>query len=74
MKGAAFILLGIQTGTSVSWDTLERAWQWPISIVFLTLTMIAVTWIGYVITTSKKAGWDARPPFLQACPGPWRWY
>lgn len=68
LKVAAFILLGIQTGTSVSWDTLERAWQWPISIAFLTLTMIAVTWVGYVFYV-KKAGWDRATAFFASLPG-----
>lgn len=68
LKVTAFILLGIQTGTSVSWNTLERAWQWPISIVFLTLTMIAVTWVGYVFYV-KKAGWDRATAFFASLPG-----
>lgn len=68
LKVTAFILLGIQTGTSVNWDTLERAWQWPISIAFLTITMIAVTWIGYVFYV-KKAGWDRATAFFASLPG-----
>lgn len=68
LKAAAFILLGIQTGTSVSWDTLERAWQWPISIAFMTLTMVAVTWAGYVFYVTK-ARWDRSTAFFASLPG-----
>lgn len=68
LKAAAFILLGIQTGTSVGWDTLERAWQWPISIAFMTLTMVAVTWAGYVFYVAK-AHWDRSTAFFASLPG-----
>lgn len=68
LKVAAFILLGIQTGTSVSWDTLERAWQWPISLAFMTLTMVAVTWAGYIFYI-KKARWDRSTAFFASLPG-----
>jgi hypothetical protein len=68
LKAAAFILLGIQTGTSVSWDTLERAWQWPISIAFMSLTMIALTWAGYVFYI-KQARWDRSTAFFASLPG-----
>jgi len=46
LRAAAFIFLGIQTGTSVTRETVERAAQWPLSIGFLCLTVIAVTWAG----------------------------
>ncbi len=46
LRAAAFILLGIQTGTSVTRDTVERAAQWPLSVAILGLTVIAVTWAG----------------------------
>ena len=32
LRACAFVLLGIQTGTAVSWETVERAVQWPLSI------------------------------------------
>ncbi|MBL8905260.1 MAG: AbrB family transcriptional regulator [Rhizobiales bacterium] len=68
LKAAAFILLGIQTGTSVSWETLARAWQWPISIAFMSVAMIGVTWAGYVYYT-KRAGWDRATAFFASLPG-----
>jgi len=68
LKVTAFVLLGIQTGTSVSWDTLERACQWPISIAFMTLTMLAVTGAGYVFYV-KRARWDRATAFFASLPG-----
>jgi len=68
LKVTAFILLGIQTGTSVNWETLERAWQWPISIAFLTVTMIVVTWAGYAYYV-RKAKWDRATAFFASLPG-----
>lgn len=35
LRTAAFILLGVQTGTSVNADTLESAARWPLSILCL---------------------------------------
>jgi uncharacterized protein len=63
LKAAAFILLGIQTGTSVNWDTLQRAAQWPISIAFLVLTVVTVTWVCYVYYLRRKK-WDAPTAFF----------
>jgi membrane AbrB-like protein len=68
LKTAAFILLGIQTGTSVNWDTLERAWQWPISIAFLALTVVAVTWAGFAYYI-RRPGWDRPTAFFASLPG-----
>lgn len=38
LRAVAFIFLGIQTGTAVSWETVGRAIHWPVSIAFLCLT------------------------------------
>ena len=57
LRAMSFIFLGIQTGTSVTWDTVDRAAQWPLSIAFLGLTVVAVTWActAYYV---KRSGWD----------------
>ncbi len=44
LQVAAFILLGIQTGTAVNTDTLARAAQWPLSIVCLGVTVLLIVW------------------------------
>ena len=30
LKAVAFVFLGIQTGTAVTWDTVDRAANWPL--------------------------------------------
>ncbi|MGQ0485242.1 MAG: AbrB family transcriptional regulator [Hyphomicrobiales bacterium] len=68
LRAAAFIFLGIQTGTSVTWATVERAAQWPLSIGFLGLTVIAVTWAGmqFYMRVGKR---DAATALFASLPG-----
>ncbi|MGA7269066.1 MAG: AbrB family transcriptional regulator, partial [Aestuariivirga sp.] len=68
LRAMAFILLGIQTGTSVTWDTVDRAAQWPLSIAFLGLTVVAVTWAStaYFI---RRCKWDAATALFASLPG-----
>lgn len=68
LRALAFIFLGIQTGTAVSWDTVERAAQWPLSIACLGLTVIAVTWActAYYVKHSK---WDGPTALFASLPG-----
>lgn len=68
LRTLSFIFLGIQTGTAVSWDTVERAAQWPLSIAFLGLTVVAVTWActAYYIRHSK---WDGPTALFASLPG-----
>jgi membrane AbrB-like protein len=68
LRAVAFIFLGIQTGTAVSWDTVDRAIHWPLSIAFLCLTVVAVTWActAYYI---RRSGWDAATALFASLPG-----
>ncbi|MFN4142632.1 AbrB family transcriptional regulator [Aestuariivirga sp.] len=68
LRALSFIFLGIQTGTSVTWETVERAAQWPLSIAFLGLTVIAVTWActAYYV---KRSGWDGATALFASLPG-----
>ena len=68
LKALSFIFLGIQTGTSVTWDTVDRAAQWPLSIAFLGLTVIAVTWasVWYYV---KYCKWDGATALFASLPG-----
>lgn len=68
LRAMSFIFLGIQTGTSVTWDTVDRAAQWPLSIAFLGLTVVAVTWActAYYV---KRSGWDKPTALFASLPG-----
>ena len=68
LRALSFIFLGIQTGTSVTWDTVDRAAQWPLSIAFLGLTVIAVTWActAYYV---RRSGWDGPTALFASLPG-----
>lgn len=68
LRALSFIFLGIQTGTSVTWDTVDRAAQWPLSIAFLGVTVIAVTWacVWYYV---KRSGWDGPTALFASLPG-----
>lgn len=68
LRAVAFIFLGIQTGTAVSWETVDRAVHWPLSIAFLCLTVVAITWacMAYYI---RRSGWDAATALFASLPG-----
>lgn len=68
LKALAFIFLGIQTGTSVTWDTVDRAAQWPLSIAFLAVTVAAITWActWYYVRRRK---WDGATALFASLPG-----
>ncbi len=68
LKALAFIFLGIQTGTSVTWETVDRAVQWPLSILLLGLTVVAVTWacVWYYV---KRCKWDGATALFASLPG-----
>ncbi len=68
LKALSFIFLGIQTGTSVTWETVDRAAQWPLSIAFLGVTVVAVTWActWYYV---RRSGWDGATALFASLPG-----
>lgn len=68
LKALAFIFLGIQTGTSVTRDTVDRAAQWPFSIAFLAVTVVAVTWActWYYV---RRRRWDGATALFASLPG-----
>lgn len=68
LRAMAFIFLGIQTGTAVSWETVDRAVHWPLSIAFLCLTVVAVTWActAYYI---RRSDWDPATALFASLPG-----
>ncbi len=68
LRTVAFIFLGIQTGTAVSWDTVDRAVHWPLSIAFLCLTVVAITWACTVYYV-KRSDWDPATALFASLPG-----
>ena len=68
LQALAFIFLGIQTGTSVTWETVDRAAHWPLSIAFLGLTVIAVTW-ACTWYYMRRSGWDPATALFASLPG-----
>jgi membrane AbrB-like protein len=67
-RSAAFILLGVQTGASVTWETFERVWRWPLSIATLAVTVVVVTWAGHMFYRHARA-WDTPTAFFGSLPG-----
>jgi membrane AbrB-like protein len=68
LKAMSFIFLGMQTGTSVTWATVERAGHWPLSILFLAATVIAVTWASSRFYR-QVSGWDGPTALFASLPG-----
>lgn len=68
LKAVAFIFLGIQTGTTVTWETVDRAAHWPLSILFLGLTVVVVTW-GCTYFYTRHRGWDGATALFASLPG-----
>jgi hypothetical protein len=67
LRAVAFVLLGIQTGASVTWETVERAGQWPLSIALLALTVVAVT--ALCMRYFRWRGWNSATAFYGSLPG-----
>lgn len=65
---AAFIFLGMQTGTSVSWATVERAIQWPLSLAVLGLTVAVIISACMVFYIGART-WDAASALYASVPG-----
>ena len=68
LRSSAFILLGVQTGTAVNADTLTRAAQWPLSILFLAVTVGLIVWSCTVYYT-KFRDWDRPTALFASLPG-----
>jgi uncharacterized protein len=68
LKALAFIFLGIQTGTSVTWNTVERAAAWPLSLALLAVSVVLVTWGSYAFY-AKARGWDRETALFASLPG-----
>jgi uncharacterized protein len=68
LRSAAFILLGIQTGTAVTPETVERAARWPWSILAMAVTVAAIIWLC-MRYFERVSGWDRRTALFAGMPG-----
>jgi uncharacterized protein len=67
-RTSAFILLGVQTGTSVNAETLSRAARWPLSIVCLALTVGLIVW-SCMFYYQRYRNWDKQTALFASLPG-----
>jgi uncharacterized protein len=68
LRTFAFILLGVQTGTSVNTETLNRAAQWPLSILCLAITVLTIVW-ACAIYYNRVRKWDLPTALFASLPG-----
>lgn len=68
LRNAAFIVLGVQIGSSVTMDTLETAARWPMSLVMLAATVTAITASCYLFYRRVR-GWPQMDALFSSLPG-----
>ena len=68
LRDAVFLLLGTQIGAAVNWQTVESMGRWPLSLVFLALTVTAIIVSGMAFFRRAR-GWDDATAFYAAVPG-----
>ena len=68
LRTLAFVLLGVQTGTAVNADTLERAARWPLSILCLAVTVALIIWASMAYYERLRK-WDRPTALFASFPG-----
>jgi membrane AbrB-like protein len=68
LRDAVFLLLGAQIGAAVDWETVASMGKWPLSLVFLALTVTAIIVSGMAFFRRTQA-WDEPTAFFAAVPG-----
>lgn len=68
LRAAVFLLLGTQIGAAVNWQTVASMGRWPLSLVFLALTVTAIVVSGMAFFRRAR-GWDDATAFYAAVPG-----
>ena len=68
LRTLTFILLGVQTGTTVDAETLERVAQWPLSILGLAVTVVLIIWActSYYV---RFRNWNRPTALFASLPG-----
>ena len=68
LRETVFILLGIQIGAAVTWDTVSEMAKWPVSLLLLALTVTTIVVSG-ISFFRRLHGWDNATAFFAAVPG-----
>lgn len=68
VRDAAFVVLGVSMGTSVTPDVLVAARTWPASFVLLFAALVAILWASRSMM-ARLWGADRRTAVLSAAPG-----
>jgi membrane AbrB-like protein len=68
LRTLAFIVLGVQIGSSVTMETLSGATRWPLSLAMLTLTVAVVTVACYFFYRRMR-GWPEADALFSSLPG-----
>ncbi len=68
VRNAAFIILGVQIGSSVTMETLTTAARWPLSLVMLAVTVTMVTAACYMFYRRIR-GWPVADALFSSLPG-----
>lgn len=68
VRAPIFLFLGISVGASVTPETLENLWRWPVSIAALAVSVVAIMAATYAYFR-RVAGWDAKSAFFGGVPG-----
>jgi membrane AbrB-like protein len=67
MRDVVLFGLGLSMGGSVTPETLDAIGRWPMSIVMLLLTMLAI--MVAITILLRRAGWDRDTAILASAPG-----
>jgi membrane AbrB-like protein len=68
LRTLTFILLGVQTGTTVNAESLERVAQWPLSILCLAVTVVLIVW-ACTSYYARIRNWDKPTALFASLPG-----
>lgn len=68
VRNAAFVILGLQIGASFTRDSIASVAQWPVSLMILLLTLVALVAGGQFLFT-RVFGWDPKTAFFACKPG-----
>lgn len=68
LRTVAFIILGVQIGSSVTMETLATVARWPLSLAMLAVTVAIVTAACYIFYRRMR-GWPVADALFSSLPG-----
>ncbi len=68
LRHLTFIALGLQVGASFTWSSLENFARWPVSLLILAATVVAMIACGTWFY-SRVLKWDISTAFFSSLPG-----